>query len=142
MATPVFTDHVEKALGRMEGVLSAPAFSVVNRITQGFETISDEVASIRILDARRGQMLKISRSSNGEVVFTLSGDLDEQHIAELEALIRSEAKGRQIVLDLKHLTLAGRDAVRFLKRCEADNIQLENLPAYIRKWITRERGHN
>ncbi len=31
--------------------------------------------------------------------------------AELEALIRSEAKGRRIVLELKNLTLVGQDAI-------------------------------
>jgi anti-anti-sigma regulatory factor len=85
-------------------------------------------------------MLRIRRSSNGQVVFTLSGQMDEEQIAELETLIRSEAKGRHIVLDLKDLTLVGRDAISFLRQCEADNIQLKNCPAYIREWITRERG--
>ena len=87
-------------------------------------------------------MLKIQRSSNGQVVFALSGQINEERIAELEALMRSEAKGRQIVLDLKDITLVGREAISFLKRCEADNIQLKNCPAYIREWITRERGQN
>jgi hypothetical protein len=56
----------------------------------------------RMSDPRsvRGQMLRIQRSSNGQVVFTPSGRIDEQHIAELETLIGSEASGRQIVLDL------------------------------------------
>jgi anti-anti-sigma regulatory factor len=85
-------------------------------------------------------MLRIRRSSNGQVVFTLSGQMDEEQIAELETLIRSEAKGRHIVLDLKDLTLVGREAISFLRQCEADNIQLKNCPAYIREWITRERG--
>jgi hypothetical protein len=65
-------------------------------------------------------MLRIQRSVNGHVVFTLSGGMDEEEIAELETLIRSEANGRPIVLDLKDLTLAGRDAISFLERCEAD----------------------
>jgi hypothetical protein len=85
-------------------------------------------------------MLRIRRSSNGQVVFTLSGQMDEEQIAELETLIRSEAKGRHIVLDLKDLTLVGREAISFLRQCEADNIQLKNCPTYIREWITRERG--
>ena len=84
-------------------------------------------------------MLKIRRSVNGQVVFTLSGRMDEENIAELETLIRSEANGRLIVLDLKDLTLAGRDAIRFLERCEADGITLKNCSGYIREWITRER---
>jgi len=84
-------------------------------------------------------MLKIQRSSNGQVVYTLSGEIDKEQIAELEALIKSEAKGRTVVLDLKNLTLVGRDAVSFLGRCEADGIGLRNCAAYVREWITRER---
>src|SRR6266436_4164837 len=88
---------------------------------------------------RKGQMLKITRAANGEVVIRLSGRMDAENIGELETLITSEADGRRIVLDLKDLTLVDQDAVSFLKRCEADNITLRNCPAYIREWIRRER---
>jgi len=71
-------------------------------------------------------MLKITRVANGEVVFTLSGRLDAENVADLQTLVASEAKGRRIALDLKDLTLVDRDAVSFLKRCEADNITLKN----------------
>jgi anti-anti-sigma regulatory factor len=84
-------------------------------------------------------MLKIKRAANGEVVFTLSGRMDGENIAELKALFGSEAKGRRIVMDLKDLTLLDREAVKFLERCEADSIKIKNCPAYIRACITRER---
>jgi anti-anti-sigma regulatory factor len=84
-------------------------------------------------------MLRIRRSANGQVVFTLSGRMDEEHIAELETLIGSEPKGRQIVLDLKDLTLVGRVAISFLERCEANGVTLRNCSGYVREWITRER---
>jgi hypothetical protein len=84
-------------------------------------------------------MLRIQRSENGEVVFTLSGRMDEADIAELETLIRSEPGGQGIVLDLKDLILAGQDAISFLERCEADGITLKNCAAYVREWITRQR---
>ena len=84
-------------------------------------------------------MLRIQRSANGEVVFTLSGRMDEENIAELETLIRSEVNGHRIVLDLKDLTLAGRDAISFLERCEADSIALRNCAGYVREWIMRQR---
>jgi anti-anti-sigma regulatory factor len=84
-------------------------------------------------------MLKIQRTSNGQVVFALSGRMDEEHIAELETLIRSETNGRRIVLDLKNLTLAGQEAISFLERCEADGITLMNCAVYVREWITRQR---
>ena len=85
-------------------------------------------------------MLRIQRSSNGEVIFRLSGRLNKEQVAEMEALLRSEAANREIVLDLKDLTLVDRDAVRFLKRCAAARIKLKNCQAYIREWIRRERG--
>jgi anti-anti-sigma regulatory factor len=84
-------------------------------------------------------MLKIQRSANGQVVFTLSGQIDEEHIAELETYIRAEANAQSIVLDLKDVTLAGRDAVNFLERCEADGVTLKNCASYVREWITRQR---
>jgi anti-anti-sigma regulatory factor len=84
-------------------------------------------------------MLKIQRSSNGQVIFTLIGRMQAERVAELEELLKSEAGTRQIVLDLKDLTLVDREAVRFLERCEMRGIKLENCAAYIREWITRER---
>lgn len=84
-------------------------------------------------------MLKIQRLANGEVVFNLSGRMDSEQTAILKGLFRNEAEGRQIVLDLKDLTLVDRDAVRFLERCETESIRLRNSPAYIREWIERER---
>jgi anti-anti-sigma regulatory factor len=93
--------------------------------------------------SKRGQMLKIHRVANGEVVFRLSGRMDAENVDELKELFgleASEVKRRSIVLDLKDLTLVDRDAVKFLGSCEADSIKLKNCPAYIREWITRERG--
>jgi hypothetical protein len=86
-------------------------------------------------------MLRIQRSANREVVFTLSGQMDEEDIAGLETLIRSETNGRRIVLDLKSLTLVGRDAISFLERWEADGIALKNCAGYVREWITRSRAY-
>ena len=87
-------------------------------------------------------MLKITRAANGEVVFTVSGRMDAENLRELKTLLSSEPNGRRIALDLKELTLVDQDAVRFLERCEIDNMQLKNCPAYIREWITRERGQS
>ncbi len=84
-------------------------------------------------------MLRIQRSENGEVVFTLSGQMDEEPIAELETLISSEVNGRPIILDLKDLTLVNENAITFLERCEANSITLKNCPAYVREWINAQR---
>jgi anti-anti-sigma regulatory factor len=84
-------------------------------------------------------MLKIRRSANGQVVFTLSGRMEADNVPEMKKLLKSEANGSRVVLDLKDLTLVDRDAVSFLERCESDSIELKNCPAYIREWIRRQR---
>jgi hypothetical protein len=85
-------------------------------------------------------MLRIHRTANGDVVFTLSGQVDKEHIGELEALFGAEGKGRHINLDLKDMTWTGRDGIDFLTRCEAAGITLANCDPYVREWITRRRG--
>jgi anti-anti-sigma regulatory factor len=88
-------------------------------------------------------MLRIQRTVNGdETVLKVSGRMDAENVAELEALFASEAKGRRLALDLEDLTLASREAVRFLERCESDSIKLVSCPLYIREWILRERNAN
>ena len=62
-----------------------------------------------------------------------------ENLGELEKLISEEVDGRRIVLDLKDPKLVDQDAVSFLKRCEAESIQLKNFPPYIRERITGER---
>jgi anti-anti-sigma regulatory factor len=84
-------------------------------------------------------MLKIQRSSNGQIIFTLIGRMKAERVAELKALLKSETGTQQIVLDLKDLTLVDRDSVRFLGSCEADGIKIKNCPAYVREWMEREK---
>ena len=58
-------------------------------------------------------------------------------VAELKTLF--DADYRTIVLDLRDVRLADRDAVKFLRDCEADGMKLENCPAYVREWMDREK---
>jgi anti-anti-sigma regulatory factor len=85
-------------------------------------------------------MLRIQRSTNGEVVVTVSGRLNAENLGDLKTQLQADPDGRPIILDLKDLTLVDREAVRFLERCEADSIKVKNCPAYIREWIVRERN--
>ena len=83
--------------------------------------------------------LRIERSvRQGLAVFTLSGHMKAEEVAELKALF--DADYRTIVLDLRDVRLADRDAVKFLRDCEADGMKLENCPEYVREWM--ERGAN
>jgi anti-anti-sigma regulatory factor len=84
-------------------------------------------------------MLRIGRTANGDVVFTLSGRIDKEHIVELEALIAAEGKNRRIVFNLKELTLTGQDGMAFLAQCEAAGIALANCDPYLREWIARQK---
>lgn len=83
-------------------------------------------------------MLKVQRTADRDVVFTVSGRLDAENVAELSALLAAEPAERPVVLDLKDLVLVDRDAVHFLRACEGDGIVLRNCPPYIRAWMARE----
>jgi predicted metal-binding protein len=81
--------------------------------------------------------LRIERSvRQGITVFTLSGHMKAEEVAELKALF--DVDHRTIVLDLRDVRLADRDAVKFLRDCEADGMKLENCPEYVREWMERE----
>ena len=82
--------------------------------------------------------LRIERSERqGIMVFTLSGRMKAEEVAELKALFATDY--RTIVLDLRDVRLADHDAVKFLRDCEADGMKLENCPAYVREWMEREK---
>ena len=83
-------------------------------------------------------MLKIQRTANGDVVFTVSGRLVADNAIELSAVLAAESTGGALVLDLKDIVLVDRDIVRFLRAREGEGIALRNCPPYIRAWITRD----
>ena len=85
-------------------------------------------------------MLKVQRSTNGIVLFTLSGRIEGGDVKELRQLLALETEGQQLALDLRDVTLVNDGAVKFLAGCEAGGIKLENCPPYIREWIDRVNG--
>jgi anti-anti-sigma regulatory factor len=84
-------------------------------------------------------MLRITRAANEEVTFKLSGRMDAENVSELESLLNAESRDSILVLDLKDLTLVDQNVVSFLRRCDAEGLELRNCPAYIREWINGER---
>ena len=72
-------------------------------------------------------------------VFVLSGRIEKQAIAELRRLFELQPNARDIVLDLKDVSVVARDTLRFFADCEADGVKLENCAAYIREWMEREK---
>jgi len=63
-----------------------------------------------------------------------------EHIPELERLFGAQTDYGKVIVDLKELRFADRDAVMFLSGCEIAGLKLKNCPAYIREWIDRERN--
>jgi len=83
--------------------------------------------------------LRIQRSvEQRSVVFILTGRIQAGQVPDLEALLRSESSGREIILELGGVKLVDRDAVQFLASREAAGTELRNCAAYIREWITQE----
>jgi len=86
------------------------------------------------------EMLKIDkRLRGGFTVFGVSGRIEAEHIAELRELFGPKQDFRQVILDLAEMKLVDREVVRFLAGCEADGMKLENCPAYVREWMTKEQ---
>jgi len=64
-------------------------------------------------------MFKIQRSTNENVVvFALSGQIESAGLAELQKLLKGEARSHIRALDLKDVDLVDRNAVSFLAGCE------------------------
>ena len=75
-------------------------------------------------------------------VFILSGHIETQAIAELKRLFERQTDCRDIVVDLRDVSMVDREVMRFLIRCESDGVTLENCTPYIREWMTRERDYD
>ena len=87
-------------------------------------------------------MLRIERSANGQVVFTLSGRMQTEDIEQFQQLLVVETPGQQLMFNLRDVTLVNQDVVTFLAHCEANGIKLENCPLHIRNWIDQEKRRN
>ena len=71
--------------------------------------------------------------------FILSGRIERQAIAELRRLFECQTDYRDIVLDLKDVSVIDREVMQFFLHCEADGVKLEKCPGYVREWMKRER---
>ena len=83
---------------------------------------------------------RIETAGRGKcTVFLLSGRVEGPAIAELRRLLELPTEYRNIVLDLKDVSLIDREVMHFLMSCEADGVKLENCAPYIREWMEREK---
>lgn len=84
-------------------------------------------------------MFKVRRFAEGKLtVFAISGRLQDENLKQLEVLLGTNLQ--RAVLDLEEVSLAGREVIRFLARCEENGAQLRNCPGYICEWIAKERA--
>jgi hypothetical protein len=86
-------------------------------------------------------MLRIERSANRQVVFTLSGRMQTEDIEQVQQLLIVETPG-PVMFDLRDVTLVNQDAVTFLAHCEANGIKIVDCPLHIRNWIDQEKRRN
>jgi len=74
-----------------------------------------------------------------KVALRISGRIAGEDLGVLRTALE---EGRVVAIDLTEVELADRDAVTLLARTEGNGIELRHCPAYIREWITRERGRS
>jgi hypothetical protein len=58
----------------------------------------------------------------------------------MSTFICEETTDRVVAIDLMEVPVVDRVAVKLLARSESNGAELRNCPAYIRGWVTRERG--
>jgi len=85
--------------------------------------------------------LGIQRSvERGQVVFTLTGQIQADQVAEFLALLESESSAHGVLFDLEHVKLVDRDAVLFFALSEVCGAKLRSCPGFIREWMNREKN--
>ena len=78
------------------------------------------------------------RSNHGVVRVQLYGEFTGEYVPELErALAGSDGHGK-VALDLANVTFVDRAAMMFLCDAKARRLVVENMPAYVKRWIKQE----
>ena len=82
--------------------------------------------------------LRIERVLDGKhTTIRLVGRMCSEHLGELKSLIEDSTPA--VALDLDEITLVDVDAVNFLRKCEAEGIELRHCSPYICEWMDREQ---
>lgn len=88
-------------------------------------------------------MLKITEDSEipDIVRVSLSGHFTSAYVPEVEkALVQNGNKSKKCALDLINVTFVDRPAMEFLAAAPSRQINLENLPSWVKRWIQQESG--
>ena len=82
---------------------------------------------------------RIDRFVIGEnlVVLRISGRIRGQEVDMFRTLLERESGVAAI--DLEHVRLVDREAVKLLALWESRGAELRNCPPYVREWVTREQ---
>jgi hypothetical protein len=83
-------------------------------------------------------MLRVTRVMNaGTPTLIVRGRFGAAQLPELRHSVEAE-QARDLVLDLNEVCLVDLEVVRFLLRCQMEDIRIEHCPAYIREWMARQ----
>ena len=81
--------------------------------------------------------LRIERRRSGDsLIVQLVGELDVEHLAEVEAQVNDAPC--PVVIDIGQLTLISVEGIRFLNTCRANGMPIINASGYITEWMTLE----
>ena len=72
------------------------------------------------------------------VILCISGRITTEEVGVLRALLEQETGA--VALDLKHVILVDREAIKLLALTETNGTELRNCAPYIREWVTKERA--
>jgi outer membrane protein len=89
-------------------------------------------------------MLKIDASaqSANEIVYSLVGRVDADHLDELKGLlVQASESGLKVIFDLEGVDRVDRNAIRFFVRGPGRQAHLLHCPAYVKEWCRAEARH-
>ena len=82
--------------------------------------------------------LRIERRRSGDsLIVQLVGELDVEHLAEVESQVNDAPC--PVVVDIGELTLISVEGIRFLNACRDHGMRIINASGYVTEWMTLER---
>jgi anti-anti-sigma regulatory factor len=77
-------------------------------------------------------------AGDASLIFQVSGRMEGENLAILQGVL-AQTTG-EVALDLNEVTFVDRHAVTLLALCERRGVELKNLQAYLRDWISKEQA--
>jgi hypothetical protein len=90
-------------------------------------------------------MLKIENAAENphSITYAVASALDTEHLPLLnlkKIVDQGRDNRRPVVLDLHHVTLAGRESLHYPAGAKGRGLRITHLPACVRRWIALESG--